>query len=222
MRRIPDKDSLFRHAVYPASFKKKVFANESLWHLTNQADGSILGSLAWQRFEPTASYVHQHGCRLSRNRNERARQKGTYKEDRRNVYCGFFEISAERVRGIPSDPLSGVLSADVIHHIEENEIAHTDLRFRLHPDESNIEAVKTAIAVLLWNRCTGPQMHVCECDTNVVMHPNGGLEITPLGEYEDTRSWGWIVLGVVRFRLYRILWLVSKRIGIDLPCFHVS
>jgi len=201
---------LFRHAIHPVSFQKRVvFAVPKFWNLTDQPDGSVLGSLAWERYAPTGRYVHEHGCRLASRRNEAKRRVGKYDEKQRQVYCGAYQLSAKSIRSIASDQLAGVLSADVIHQVEEGEIAHTDLRFHLQADGFDIEATKTAIIDRLWNASSGPLTHVCHCDRDITPHPNSHLDTPPLGAYRDNRSMALRLWGLIRFKVW--LWFQGFR-----------
>jgi hypothetical protein len=201
--RVPNGNSLFRHSIHPASFRGRAFATDKLWNLNIQSDGSLLGSLVWERYAPTQRDVHEHGCRLALKRNDAKRQAGTYKEKSRQVYCGAYRLEAKAIRALPSDQLAGVKSADVIHHIENGEIAHTDLRILLVQGHFDIEGTKTAILDRLWYVCTGPLKHICTEDKDVAPHPNSNLTTPPSGSYTDTRSWFSRVLYRVKFR-----WLV--------------
>jgi len=199
--RIPDGNNLFRHAIHPVSFRKTTFVTDKFWHLSNEPDGTILGSLAWERYAPTAHYVHAHGCRLASRRNEAKRLSERYDDKKRQVYCGAYQVTARSVRDIALDELAGVLSADVVHHVEEGEIAHTDLRFTLvKPEAFDVEGTKTAIIDRLWNACTGPLAHACDCDRALNPHPNTLLAIPPLGRYRDQRWWITRIWCFIRFK----------------------
>jgi hypothetical protein len=209
-RRIPDEDSLFRHSIYPVSFKRDVFAVGKLWNLVVQSDGSLLGSLVWQRYAPREKHIHRHGCRLALRRNEGKRHEGTFKETNRQVYCGAYRISARSVRSLASDQLSGVLSAEVIHHIEDGEIAHSDLRVRLNQVPFDTEGTKTAILDRLWNACSGPMKHVCDSDWDISSHPNLHLAVPPLGPYRDSRFLFSRLWSLFRFSICNWMWLHCK------------
>jgi hypothetical protein len=151
--RIPDDDSLFRHTIHPLAFRGIRFAQEKLIRLYEQDDGSILAFLAWEMYVPTTELIHGYGCRLAFHMNEKDKAAGKFKEKNRRVYCGAYELKGRAIRALAtSDGLNEILSADVVHHVEEGEIAHTDLRIVLKPGGvPNIEDTKTAILDRLWN-----------------------------------------------------------------------
>jgi hypothetical protein len=205
---IPDGDSLFRQSVYPVSFKGRAFAWEKCLKLYDQDDGSLLASLTWERYAPTEELIHSYGCRLAFRRNEKKRAGGKLKDKDRQVYCGAYELKGKAIRGLQTkDGLDEVLSADVVHHVEEGEIAHTDLKIILKLGSvSNIEGTKTAIADRLWNDCSGPLRHICDCDKGMAEHQSSSLITAPAGDYSDTRS-SWLRLWcIVRFKICSWLW----------------
>jgi hypothetical protein len=189
--RIPNRNSLFRHCIFPVSFKGGAFANDKFWRLFDEPDGSVLGSLAWERYAPTLQHVHEHGCRMAFGRNQKKRDEGTFKEKSRQVYCGAYEIKAKVIRKLPADKLAHVQSADVVHHIEEGEIAHTDLKIIpvQGPVAFDPEATKTIVVDRLWRACTGPIEYICSEDQDLLTHPNTNLPTPPSGEYVDRRWW---------------------------------
>src|SRR5277367_5443732 len=128
--RIFNKDNVFRHSVFPVSFKGKMFAPEKLLKFFDEPDGSLLTSVAWERFLPTHADIHAYGCRLAAGRNQQKRDDGTYKERNRHIYCGAYQLTCSAVRALagPRKQIDEILSADVVHHIENGEIAHADLK----------------------------------------------------------------------------------------------
>ena len=212
--RVPDGDRLFRLCVYPIAFNSKgtSFAHEKMWLLRPMSDGALHGSLAWERYVPTVEYVHAYGCRLASGINDNKRKKGMFKEKHRHYYCGAYEMRGQAVRALAITPqLDEIESADVIHQIEAGEIAHTDLRICLKPgcDISDIEATKTAIVDRLWNACSGPLRHICNSDHDIPEHRSSNLTTAPAGEYQDVRIWFFRVLRIMRFQLFRRLWVNS-------------
>jgi len=209
-RSIPDGDSLFRHAIYPLVFKGKAkrFAVEKLLHLSMASDGSILASVAWERYVPTPKHVHSHGCRIALRINDKKRIDGKLTDKNRHLYCGAYQLKASAVRALVSaDNLTEILSADVIHHIEEEEIAHTDVRIRLKPGVGvDIENTKTAIIDRLSNVWTGPLRHQCECDLDIDPHPSLELSTPSAGPYFDARSSFCRLWCVIRFQACYWLW----------------
>src|SRR5256885_5141648 len=131
---ISDGDSLFRQAVYPVSFKGPAFAWGKCLHLNNGNDGSILTSLTWERYVPSQELIHGYGCRLAFRRNEKKRAEGKLKDKNRQLYCGAYQLKGKDIRDLKAtDELDEILSADVVHHIEEGELAHANLRITLKP-----------------------------------------------------------------------------------------
>ncbi len=216
--RIPDGDSLFRHAIYPLFLSKKMFASEKFIHFSKQDDGSFLTSLAWQRYVPTINHIHGYGCRVALGINDRRRATGKFTEKNRHIYCGAYCLGANAVRALVStDNLDEISSAEVIHHIEADEIAHTDLRILLKPGVSDIEGTKTAIIDRLWNVFSGPLTHICDCDLNIASHPSHSLPTPPTGVYTDTRSnlyWLW---SLIRFKACYWYWRSFERRTMPLP-----
>jgi hypothetical protein len=209
--RIPDGDSLFRHSIFPVSFKGRRFSWEKCLTLYDEPDGSILASLTWERYVPTTELVHGYGCRLAFRRNEKKRAEGRFKEKDRQVYCGAYQLKGNAIRGLAViNGLDQVLSADVIHRIEEGEIAHTDLKIVLRAG-GGVEGTKTAILDRLWNTCSGPLKHICDCDTDIDTHPSLGLPTAPAGPYYDSRSYLLRLWYIVRFRICNWLWVHFQR-----------
>jgi hypothetical protein len=205
---IPDGDSLFRQSVFPLAFKGPRYAHQKLLKLDyDEGSRSLLGSLTWGRYVPTTEFIHRYGCRLAFHMNEKSRAAGKFKEKDRRVYCGAYELKGKAIRALAtSDELDEVLSADVVHHVEEGEIAHTDLRIVLKPGSANIEGTKTAIVVALWGGCSGPLRHKCDCDRGMAEHPSSSLTTAPAGDYSDTRSYWLRLWCIVRFQICNWLW----------------
>lgn len=183
---IQDDDALFRHCVHPVSFSNAGrFVPNKFLMLYDEPDGSILASLAWGKYLYTVDLVHGYGCRMALRRNESARAKGKFTEAKRQVYCGAYGLTAARVRALAAtEGLEEILSADVIHHIENDEAAHTDLRIVLKSElVTSIESTKTAIASRLWNACAGPLRHICAEDKELNDHPSSRLIDGPRGPY---------------------------------------
>ena len=179
---VPDDNNLFRHSVHPTSFKGNNFAPEKHLKL-NDVNGDerlIEASVAWQRYLPTTEHVHLYGCKLAFKRNEKARNNGKFKEKSRQVYCGAYQIKAHAVRSIINE-LPEILNADVLHQIEDGEIAHIALLFRLEVGDFDVEAIKTAIIDRLCNASCGPLRHVCDCDRDLADHPSSKLPDAPMG-----------------------------------------
>jgi hypothetical protein len=199
--RIPDSDSLFRHCIHPLSFRRNRFAQEKLLKLYDRPDGSLLASLAWERYVPTEKLIHRYGCRVALGINEKKRLEGKLTTKTRHVYCGAYQVTASAIRALPAtEGLNEVTSADVIHHIEEREIAHTDLKIVLN-SRANVEGTKTAILDRLWNAYSGPLEHVCDYDKDLKSHPKSGLRTPPRGPYRDARFPLLRIWCIIRFRL---------------------
>lgn len=204
---IPDGDSLFRHSIKPLSFRGSRFVGSKFVKLYDEADGSLLASLAWERYMPTARHIHEYGCRLAFGINERKRVRGELSEKSRHVYCGAYQITGGAVRALATTPnLDEISSADIIHHIEDGEIAHTDLRIFIKPGTVNIEDTKTAIVDRLWNSCSGPLKHICDCDLDISPHPSLSLTTPPAGAYADTRRYFSRLWCILRFQIHLWVW----------------
>jgi len=187
---IRNGDVLFRHAFQPVAFKGQKFAIEKFWRLSVDQRGALLTSLAWQKYVPEVRDVHNHGCRMASRRNAAAKAAKKYSEKSRSVYCGAYAILASSIRRLPGQHnLAEVVSAHVLHHPEEGEIAHADLVVVLDASRvTDIEATKTAIIARLWMMSSGPLKHECADDTDLDEHPNSLLENAPRGLYRDLRS----------------------------------
>jgi hypothetical protein len=207
--RVADGDSLFRHCVFPIAVNKKGIIHEKMWNLTPMEDGALHGSLAWERYVPTVDFVHGYGCRLSFGRNEKKRKAGTFEEKKRQYYCGAYRLMGHAVRALAiTQELDEIASADIVHQIEGEEIAHADLRIFLKPGV-DVEGTKTAIVDRLWHACLGPLRHICDCDEDVPTHLSSNLQTAPAGDYYDFRPWIFRSWHLVRFRVFRWLWLNS-------------
>jgi hypothetical protein len=209
--RIPDGDNLFRFCTHPISFKGKTFEyGKAIW-LSEYPDRSLLTSLSWERFAPTAKLLHACGCRLALGINEKAKAKNKYKDKNKSIYCGAYQLRASAVRALPN-AIGDVEFADVFHQIENGEIAHAALKIVLVPRHGlDIENTKTAIVDRLWNACGGPLRHVCECDREIHQHPSASLITAPGGAYVDTRSHISRFWSFIRYQVLNWLWQRSLR-----------
>ena len=208
-RRIPDSDNLFRCCIHPLSFKSqgRRFASEKLLRLQHdQEKGTLLASLAWERYVPTTKHVHAYGCRVAFYMNEKLRAEGKLERERR-IYCGAYRLNASAVRALENaDALNEISSADVVHRIENKEIAHTALIISLKPGDFDVEGTKTAIVDRLWNVCSGPLKYIGVCDQDIKPHPSSGLSTPPAGPYSDTRSCLYRLWSLTRFRIHSWVW----------------
>jgi hypothetical protein len=215
--RIPDSDNLFRLCRHPVAFNGGVFVNQRFWHLEYK-NGVLHGSLVWERYAPTAEYVHTLGCRMASTTNEKRRRAGRLKDRDRHVYCGAYQLTGRLVRALATTPgLYEVATADVVHQIEDGEIAHTDLRIVLKPGAFNVEATKTAIGDRLWNACRGPLKHVCDSDKERNPHPSSTLNPPPDGIYLDHRSHLRQRWSIFRYRVFSWVWQNSIRAAVLHP-----
>jgi len=207
---IPDGDNLFRHCIHPLSFASNKFVVYKFVHLVEEEDGSLLTSLTWERYLPTTTHVHGYGCRLAHRMNERLKEQAKFQAKNRKVYCGAYQLRAKAIRALRTvEGLEEILSADVVHHIESGEIAHTDLRIVLkNSHDPNIEGTKTAIVDRLWNTCSGPLRHTCDSDHDLTAHPRSSLSIAPEGAYSDSRSDLLRLWHVIRFTVCE--WVFRK------------
>jgi hypothetical protein len=207
---VPNGANLFRHVFHPVSFsgaRATRFAQNKFLKLNDYfgADGmqcGVIASVAWDRYLPTENHVHEYGCRLARKRNRGIEAAGKTKASR-NTYCGAYTFTAAALRALTGAVnLDEVISADVIHHVEAGEIAHTDLIILFQQrDDFDVDGTKTAISALLWAICAGPWRHSCEEDRGVANHPSAGLSEGPLGAFRDTRG-----------RLLRCWWIARFRL----------
>jgi hypothetical protein len=202
--RISNNQNLFRLCTYPIAFKRDKFVPEKAIKLHDQPDGSFAASVAWQRFAPNSELVHAYGCRLSAGINRKAKALEKYQQKTKNVYCGAYQLSANAVRSLALQ-VDDVEFADVLHQIEEGEIAHAHVKIILK-HELDTEGTKTAILDRLWNAFYGPITHVCECDKEIDPHPSQGLTDGPKGPYVDSRGWFVRAFSMIRFRVCNWLW----------------
>lgn len=206
--RISDSALLFRHVIFPIAYKNKRFAYERFIKIYEEHDGTLLASLAWERYLPTIRHVHDYGLRLAEFMNDAERAKGRYKENSRRIYSGAYQLSARNIRALGA--IDGQLAAliafvDVLHHIENGEIAHTDLIIRLQPDLPDIEGAKTAIVDRLWNLCFGPLRHEMVDGSDITLHSGQQLPTGPSGAYNDKRSLFARYLALIRFKIYVVI-----------------
>jgi hypothetical protein len=177
--RIQDEHSVFRASVFPIVFRSSgtVYDSSKLFYLgTDPQSGAIICSVAWEGFAPTLSHVHSFGCRLAAKRNEKLAKEGKLKPKNRRVYCGSYGIRVAAVRSlIGMHGLPEVVSADVLHHVEDSEIAHANLTILLANNTEDIEGTKTAIVDRLLHASRGPLLHVCGCDADIDKHPSADL-----------------------------------------------
>jgi hypothetical protein len=204
---IPQNANLFRGAHHPVAFQKQVFryAKFMMLYSGDENPGVIEASFIWERYAPTLSRVHSYGCRISNRRNQK-------KPKTRDVYCGAFHINACHIRGLATtDGLPEVTTADVVHHVEANEIAHASLRVVLRDGigEDDIEGVKTVIVDRIWNNSRGPLAHKCEGDKDLNPHPSANLSAAPLGPYVDQRSKARRLWCLARFWWLCFVWKVQ-------------
>jgi hypothetical protein len=199
---------LFRHCVFPVAFSGKAFRREKYWRLYDAATNTIEASVACERFAPDRSYVHAYGCRLAAGMNvdEERKKGGSLSEKNRRVYCGAYALTVDSVRKLAgTENLPEISSADVIHKIENNEIAHAAVLITVTPGHGSIEATKTAIIDRLSNSTCGPLLHTCECDSKLNPHPSARLPPASAGSYVDSRTGLEKIWCKVRFRLYRFV-----------------
>ena len=210
---IPNGDNVFRHSIFPNGFPKNRFSHRGIIKFFDRPDGSILGSVTWQRFFPTTEHVHEYGCRLAAKQNRGLVKRGEYNEKRRRVYCGAYQFTAQSVRALATIPeLNEIAYAEVIHHPEDGEIAHTDLRVIFKETPANVATTKTAIIDRLWAASCGPLAHVCDCDTDVIEHPNRSLIDPPGGAYVDHRGSYLRLWRIVRLKLCEFFYRMERAI----------
>jgi hypothetical protein len=174
---------------------------------------NVVSSVAWQKYAPTQEHVHGYGCRLASKRNDKKLQDGKLTQNTRQIYCGAYHLTAGRIRGIFNcdDVYNPVTAAEINHLIEDGEIAHTEIRFILTTEISDVEAAKTEIVDRLWNACCGPLPFICDYDSDIVSHPSEKLDPGPLGEYVDIRSRWWRLRDLVIFHVCRWIWIIMRK-----------
>src|SRR5438046_1695946 len=98
--RIRNRDYVYRHCVFPLAFRKnKYFDERNLFRLYDGATpGVIETSFVWERLAPRPELVHAYGCRRASKLNQKLREEGRFKEDRRRVYCGSYALRTRSVR----------------------------------------------------------------------------------------------------------------------------
>jgi hypothetical protein len=209
---IPKGDKLFRHSVFPNGFKKNSFSPAGIIKFEHQEDGSLLGSVTWQRFLPTTQHIHEYGCRLAAKQNQKLISKNEFTEKKRRIYCGAYQITAESVRLLATLPeLNEIASAEVTHHPEDGEIAHTDFKITFNGVPLNIATTKTAILDRMWAVLCGPLTHVCDCDAEIVDHPNSTLTDPPGGAYVDNRRSYLHLLRAARLILCEFFYRIERK-----------
>lgn len=199
---------LFRHCVFPVSFSGKAFKPEKYWRLYDAVNNTIEASVACERFAPDASFIHAYGCRLAAGMNvdEEKKNGASLSEKNRRVYCGAYALTVDSVRGlVGTENLPEISSANVVHKIENDEIAHAAVLIEVTPGYGSIEATKTAIIDRLWNATCGPLLHICDCDAKLNPHPSARLPQASAGSYIDSRTGLEKIWCKVRFRLYRFI-----------------
>ncbi len=188
---IPDEDSLFRAVIFPLAFNKaKQVAHNRMLALHPESDGSLITSLAWRRYVPSTEQIHGYGCRVAHCMNLKKKAEVTeFKEEHRRVYSGSYHLKATAVRALVTTVGSReISSADIIHDMEGGEKAHASLRIAPREGHSISDGTKTVILDRLWNTCSGPLRHTCDCDHDVNPHPSKSLPIPPSGPYIDPHS----------------------------------
>lgn len=206
-------DILYRHCVFPHSFSKAPnFDKKRYWNLTGKhGEDLIETSVAWERFAPTLGYVHAYGCRLAAYQTKQLRESGELQAPPR-IYCGAYQFSVDAVRLLKgAKNLKDIVSAEVVHRIEENgELAHAALLVKLKDASRDIENLKTAIVAVLWKRTNGPFKHICSCDRDLKNnHPNLRMEDAPNESPPNPRSLGVQLWRWMRFQVDRVIWHVA-------------
>jgi hypothetical protein len=201
---IPPTDNVFRGAHYPVAFKGKIFQYGKFINLVSDDKNPrfVEASFIWQRYAPSLFHVHAYGCRTARKRNKK-------KPKSRHVYCGAYHLGASTVRQLArTAELPEVLTADIVHKIENDEIAHAALKVELRDDvdEEAAEHVKTVIADRLWNGSRGPSKHRCRVDRKLTAHPSAAHDIAPLGSYVDDRTISQQVFYLIRYWYLYFVW----------------
>jgi hypothetical protein len=185
MRGLPDGEQVWRSAVFPVAFKKKKLSQRALFKLYSAENSSFLleMSLVREKYAPSLDMMHGFGCRLAAGQNQNLIAKG---KDADRIYCGAYQLRTEDIRRLSEEPqLPEVTKAQVLHIVEDDELAHANMRIEVDTggDEEAIEPVKTLIVDRLWNKSAGPARHICPPDQHVQGHPSTALEDGPNGSY---------------------------------------
>ena len=217
---IQDDDILFRHVVFPVAFssgKRSALKVSGLWRIAATAgDPHVLEtSVAWDRLAPTFRYVHGYGCRLANVRNQKKLQaSGQLREKDRSVYCGAYQLTGASIRTLPSQVGEDVKAVDVIHKVEQGEVAHAALLIRISSDTINEEGLKTAIMDRLWHANHGPLKHICESDTDLRDHPSEKLDKAPAGEAFSEPSGRLKMWNLFKFEVTKFVLITSNLFGL--------
>lgn len=207
VHRIRDQDSLYRHVRAPVAFKKKSFNAARFWHLVSKPNGLIETSVMWGRYVPTEKYVHESGCRVAATHNERLGAADTSPKTSPHVYCGAYHLNTRSVSELVGTPnLGEIIRADVLHAIENGELAHAAVRIWIDPDTQDVESTKTAIVDRLWTNSSGPLRFVCEQDKHLSQHPSTNLVDGPVGPHVDRRCFVVRLWYLLRFFICRWIW----------------
>ncbi|MBU2739945.1 hypothetical protein [Acidithiobacillus concretivorus] len=133
-RYVPENDNVFRQCVFPVSFggnKSRRFSYQKLLRLKESGE-RLVTSVAWERYAPTTSHLHGYGCRLAEKRNTRSKFEDSYKEEKRSIYCGSYQLKLQNIRKLMLDPLLvEITDSQIVHAVEDGEIAHANLEFFL-------------------------------------------------------------------------------------------
>jgi hypothetical protein len=202
---LPQTDNVFRGAHHPIVFKKSIFRPGPFLRLYNEQNPRLIeASFVCQRYAPELCYVHSYGCRNSRERNRRRRS------GEGDVYCGAYQLKVATVRGLPNTVglTHVVVTMDIVHQIENDQIAHAALKIELNQNvpEAAIEGIKTAIVDRLWRWSHGPVLHRCKTDRKLVPHPNTLLPTGPAGAYIEDRTIRTRIWYLVRFWFLLAAW----------------
>jgi len=187
---ISDRAILFRQVIHPVAFRKKAFAADKCFLLEERPDGTVEGSLAWDRYLPTETSVRHHGCRLAQSQYQRLvarRGLAKLKPKDRRIYCGAYALVAQDIRAITQLLPVEVAAVSVVHQPEDDQIAHVGLHITLNPNPLDREDTKTAVLACLLRACAGPLRHICENDKDVNPHPSAQLSGGHRGDFIDER-----------------------------------
>ena len=159
---------IYRAVLYPVAFNKKNNITEkNLFHLTT-IDKNIISSVVSERYAPNSNCIHEYGRRLAEKRQNKS------------IYCGYYQISVKDIKSYMNINKSyfkkSMKFVGVIHNIEDNEIAHADLTFKISENEHDIENLKTSIAAELYRIIRGPFKYIEPNDTSTTGNPCEKLE----------------------------------------------
>ncbi len=163
---ITDADEISRCIIFNRAFKDDIHVDGYLWRFDNSDDDGISHeSAVLRRLAPDPPHVHNIGCEIAAEQNER---RQTPPGPKRRYYCGF------RTASYASLPKSGE-NYEVTFTVDgEGHDAHVDVALKILVDGKSARAVcRTNAGLELAEQFGLPAPHRCECDAGDDHHPFG-------------------------------------------------